>query len=120
MALKSRKKLRHIRHMRIRQKIKGTSEIPRFSVYISGKHLYVQFVDDDAGHTLASLSTLDKEMRKKRVGLNCKGAEILGNAVAEKALSAGIKKVIFDRGGFKYHGRIKTLAEAARKCGLEF
>ncbi len=120
MAFQSRKKLRHVRHMRIRQKIRGTSAVPRFSVCVTGKHLYVQFIDDDAGHTLVSISTLDKEMREKKVGLNCKGAEILGNAVAEKALSAGIKIVVFDRGGFKYHGRIKSLADTARKCGLEF
>jgi len=120
MANLSRKEKCNKRHRRIRKKIKGTASVPRLSVCITGKHLYVQFIDDDSEHTLVSLSTLDRDLRNNKIGLNCKGAEIVGKAVAEKALSSGIKKVVFDRGGFKYHGRIKKLAEVAREAGLEF
>ncbi len=90
------------------------------SVFTSGKHIYVQFIDDLRGHTLAAISTLDSQMREQSVNDNKQGAETLGTVAAERAQSAGISKVVFDRGGFKYHGRIQTLADAARKAGLQF
>ena len=87
---------------------------------VTGKHFYVQFIDDDRGHTLVSMSTLDPKFRSANIRPNCKGAEAVGKVVAEKALTAGINKVVFDRGGFKFHGRIKKLAEVVRAAGLEF
>ena len=120
MANLSRKKSRFRRHRRLRKKIAGTASIPRLSVCVTGKHFYVQFIDDDRGHTLVSLSTLDPKLRSENIQTNCKGAEIVGKVVAEKALTAGINKVVFDRGGFKFHGRIKKLAEVVRAAGVEF
>jgi large subunit ribosomal protein L18 len=106
----------------IRKKISGTQERPRLSVYRSINHMYVQVIDDDAGKTLLSLSTGSPDLResvKKSAGA-VKGAEMLGKAVAESCKSKGIKKVVFDRSGYLYHGRVKAIAEAARKGGLEF
>ena len=120
MANLSRKEKQKKRHCRIRNRIYGSAEVPRMSVYLSSKHIYIQFIDDILGKTLAASSTLTSKDSKKKVSCNCKGAEIVGKDAAEKALSAGIKKVIFDRGGFKYHGRIKMIAENARAAGLEF
>ena len=106
----------------IRKKISGTPERPRMSVYRSINHLYVQVIDDDAGKTLVSLSTGSPDLREKL--LKCagavKGAAALGAAVAESCKVKGIKKVVFDRSGYLYHGRVKAVAEAARKGGLEF
>ena len=82
--------------------------------------MYVQFIDDEAGHTLESVSTLVKKSNTDNLEANCKGAEIIGKLAADKALAAGITSVVFDRGGFKYHGRIKKIADAARKAGLKF
>jgi len=106
----------------IRKKISGTPERPRLSVYRSINNLYVQIIDDDAGKTLVSLSTGSpdlKEKLKKSAG-TVKGASALGTAVAESCKTKGITKVVFDRSGYLYHGRIKAVAEAARKGGLEF
>ncbi|WP_041076694.1 50S ribosomal protein L18 [Thermotoga caldifontis] len=109
------------RHLRIRKKIKGTPERPRLAVFRSEKHIYAQIIDDTKGHTLVAASTLDKELRGKLVKTyNVEAAKEVGRLIAQRALSLGIKKVVFDRGGFKYHGRIKALADAAREAGLEF
>lgn len=106
---------RQKRHLRIRKHVVGTSERPRLNVFRSNTGLYVQIIDDQAGHTLVSAST--KELK---LGKNLEAAESLGKLVAEKALKKGITKVVFDRGGYLYHGRIKALADAARAAGLEF
>ncbi len=109
------------RHLRIRKKVKGTPQKPRLAVFKSEKHIYAQIIDDTKGHTLVSASTLDKELRQ---GLsktyNVEAAKEVGRLIAQRALSLGIKTVVFDRGGFKYHGRIKALADAAREAGLKF
>lgn len=112
---------RLIRHRRIRRKVVGTPSRPRLSVFRSLKHIYAQIIDDSQGHVLASMSTLDHELRSKIDGMSkTKQAELVGTLLAEKALKKGVKRVVFDRGGYKYHGRVKALAEAARKAGLEF
>ena len=105
----------------MRGKVFGTAQSPRLSVYRSLKHIYSQLVDDTKGVTLAACSTLSPEMRKEVTrGGNIKAAEKVGRKMAEIALAQGIKKIVFDRGHYKYHGRVKALAEAARKEGLEF
>jgi large subunit ribosomal protein L18 len=104
-------------HARIRQKLSGTTERPRLNVYRSLNHIYAQVVDDQKGETLVSASTL---ALKLKTGGNVAAAKEIGKAIAEKAVEKGIKKVVFDRGGFLYHGRIKAVAEAAREAGLEF
>lgn len=109
------------RHLRIRKKVKGTPEKPRLAVFKSEKHIYAQIIDDTKGHTLVSASTLDKELRQKlSKTYNVEAAKEVGRLIAQRALSLGIKTVVFDRGGFKYHGRIKALADAAREAGLKF
>jgi large subunit ribosomal protein L18 len=108
--------------MRVRKRVKGSPERPRLNVFRSAKHIYAQVIDDTEGKTLTEASTLSSDLRSK-VGKdsgNKKGAGIVGGAVAEKALAKGIKKVAFDRNGFLYHGRVKSLADAARDKGLEF
>lgn len=116
--LKGREK----RHKRIRRKIIGTSVRPRLSVRRSINHLYTQIIDDAAGKTLLEVSTLSKDLKDKisKDAGNVKGAAVLGRILAEKCKKEGITKVVFDRAGYLYHGRIKTLAEAARKGGLSF
>lgn len=112
---------RKLRHKRIRKKIFGTQDRPRLSVYKSLKNLHAQLIDDISGNTLFSLSTSAKTFKKKQVyGGNVKAAQILGEAFAEEAKKKGIEKVIFDRSGFKYHGRLKSFADAVRKGGLKF
>jgi len=109
------------RHLRIRKKVKGTPEKPRLAVFRSEKHIYAQIIDDTKGHTLVSASTLDKELRQRlSKTYNTEAAREVGKLIAQRALSLGIKTVVFDRGGFKYHGRIKALADAAREAGLQF
>ncbi len=116
-----RKKLRRRRHLRIRKKVFGTSERPRLAVYRSNKHIYAQIIDDTKGHTLVFASTLDKELRDKlEKTWDKNAAREVGKLIGKRALEKGIKKVVFDRGGFKYHGRIKELADGAREAGLEF
>lgn len=117
MAIKSRTSLRVVRHARIRKRITGTNERPRLSVYRSTKHLSAQIIDDVKGHTLCSASSLEKELGASD---NIEGAKKLGLALAERAKAAGISAVVFDRGGYKYHGTIASLAEAAREGGLDF
>ena len=106
------------RHQRIRNKISGTVERPRLSVYRSDNHIVAQIIDDVAGHTLVAASSHEKNFAAN--GGNCEGAVLVGKLVAERALEKGIKEVVFDRGGYVYHGRVKSLAEGAREGGLEF
>ena len=109
------------RHQRVRAKVKGTISRPRLCVFRSLNHIYAQVIDDSKGHTLASASTLDPEMKDRAVGkVRTAKAELVGSLVAKRALSKGINQVVFDRGGYKYHGRVKALAEAARQGGLRF
>ena len=121
MSGKNPKAVREIRHKRVRQKVTGTTSRPRLCVFRSLNHIHAQLIDDSNGSTLASMSSLDSQVRSKTdgVGKN-KKAELVGALLAERALDKGIKQVVFDRGGYKYHGRVKALAEAARKGGLEF
>ncbi len=108
-------------HLRVRTRLAGTPERPRLCVYRSLNHIYAQVIDDRTGRTLAAASSLDKETRKQmKGGGNVAAAKIIGKAIAERALAAGIAQVAFDRGGYKYHGRIQALAEAAREAGLKF
>ena len=111
---------RHRRHKRVRAKVEGTTSRPRLCVFRSLNHIYAQVIDDLKGHTLASASTLDPEIKSETVGKVKTGkAELVGSVVAKRALSKGINQVVFDRGGYKYHGRVKALAEAARQAGLK-
>jgi len=105
-------------HQRIRRKLQGTAERPRLAVFRSVAHIYVQLIDDAGGRTLVSASTVEKE--GKRSGGNVAAAKEIGKLVAERAKEKGIGKVVFDRGGYQYHGRVKALADAARQAGLEF
>ncbi len=121
MAKVNSRAARLIRHARVRSKIKGNSERPRLAVFRSLNHIYVQVIDDSQGHTLAAASTLDPALKTRLESKNKSShAEMVGELIAEKAREKGITQVVFDRGGYKYHGRVKTLAEAARKAGLEF
>lgn len=115
----NRKQSSRTRHNRVRKKVAGTAERPRLAVHRSGKNIYAQVIDDVAGKTLAAASTLDKDLRKDS-GANVESAKKVGTAVAEAAKKAGVNTVVFDRGGFLYHGRIAALADAAREAGLEF
>ncbi len=109
------------RHRSIRVKLSGTTEAPRLAVYRSTKHIYAQLIDDVKGVTVASASSVDKELKEKLGhGGNIDAAKAVGEAIAKKALKAGVKDVVFDRGGFLYHGRIAAVADAAREAGLNF
>ncbi|MEJ2066728.1 MAG: 50S ribosomal protein L18 [Deltaproteobacteria bacterium] len=109
------------RKQRVRKKVQGTAERPRLTVYRSLRHIYAQVINDNTGQTLAAASTLSNALRGKlQTQGNAKAAQAVGELIAQEALERGIKKVVFDRNGFLYHGRIKTLAEAARQKGLEF
>jgi large subunit ribosomal protein L18 len=115
--LRQRNVIRQRIHFRIRQKMQGTAERPRLNVYRSLNHIYAQIVDDAKGETILSASTLASKMK---TGGNVAAAKEIGKLVAERAIEKGIKRVVFDRGGYLYHGRIKALADAARAAGLEF
>jgi large subunit ribosomal protein L18 len=116
-----REAARKRRHRRVRKQVVGTGQRPRFNVFRSLKHIYAQVIDDTRGHTLATASTLDPALRGKVKGLTkTEQAKLVGELLAKRALERGVKKVAFDRGGYKYHGRVKSLAEAAREGGLEF
>jgi large subunit ribosomal protein L18 len=112
-----RDEIRQRIHARIRRKLTGTTERPRLSVHRSLNHIYAQVIDDQTGETLVSASTL---ALKAKTGGNVAAAKEIGKTIAEKAVEKGVKKVVFDRGGYLYHGRIKALADAAREAGLEF
>lgn len=106
-------------HKRIRRKVAGTAERPRLAVYRSLKHIYAQIIDDRQGRTIASASTAEKNAEVKNGG-NLAGAKAIGELLAQRATAKGVKAVVFDRGGYLYHGRVKALADAARAAGLEF
>lgn len=110
---------RQRRKLRIRQRVTGSADQPRLSVFKSAKHLYAQIIDDGKGHTLASVSTVDKALRGK-VKATVAGAKLLGSALAKRAKQKGIERVLFDRNGFRYHGTLRALADAAREGGLKF
>ena len=116
----SKDKIRKRIHSRIRQRMTGSKERPRLNVYRSLNHIYVQLIDDGEGVTIASASTNNGKKGGKRSGGNVASAKEIGKQIAQQALGKGIKKVVFDRGGYLYHGRIKALADAAREAGLEF
>ncbi|HKS80651.1 MAG TPA: 50S ribosomal protein L18 [Candidatus Acidoferrales bacterium] len=108
-------------HVRMRKRIAGTSERPRLCVHRSSRHIRAQVVDDQTGRTLASASSLDKDVKKiLKGGGNIAASKVVGKAVAERARAKGVEKVVFDRGGYQYHGRVQALAEAAREAGLKF
>lgn len=108
-------------HRRVRVRVEGTSERPRLSVYRSIGHIYAQVIDDRTGRTLAAASSIDKDTRKDlKAGGNVAAAKAIGKKIADRARAAGVELVVFDRGGYKYHGRIAALAEAAREAGLKF
>ncbi|MCD6254491.1 MAG: 50S ribosomal protein L18 [Thermotogae bacterium] len=116
-----REKLRARRHLRVRKKISGTPDRPRLCVFRSNKHIYAQVIDDTTGHVLCSASTLDKELRSTlEKTWNKDAAREVGKLVGKRALERGITTVVFDRGGYKYHGRVKELADGAREAGLKF
>lgn len=117
----SRSKIRAKKHYKLRNRINGTSERPRLSVFRSNDHMYAQIIDDTVGKTLVSASTLDKDVKAELEKTNnVEAATVVGTVVAKKALEKGITTVVYDRGGFVYEGKVKALAEAAREAGLEF
>ena len=117
----SRQLAREKRHYRIRNKISGTPAKPRLAVFRSNKHMYAQIIDDVAGHTLVCASTVDKGIAEAlKYTSNTDAAKAVGKALGEKAVAAGISQVVFDRGGYLYHGKIQALADAAREAGLKF
>ena len=117
----SRSEARFRRHARVRKKVAGTPECPRLSVFRSTAEIYAQLIDDQAGRTLVAASTIDQDLRAKMDGLKkVEQARLVGKTVAQRALDKGIQQVVFDRGGFRYIGRVKALADAAREGGLEF
>ena len=117
MAQRNRAAVRNAVHRRIRRKVRGSTERPRLAVYRSLNHIYAQVIDDERGQTLVSASTTEKELRGGTGG-NVEAAERVGRTIAERALAAGITSVVFDRGGYLYHGRVKALTDAARAAGL--
>jgi len=117
--LAGRTAARHKRHERIRLRVAGTTERPRLAVFRSLSHIYAQIIDDTSGRTLAAASTTEKELRGS-TSTKSEEAAVVGRLIAERARSAGVDHVVFDRAGFRYHGRIKSLADAAREAGLDF
>ena len=117
----NRRKARLRRHRSIRRRLEGTPERPRLNVFRSLNHIYAQVIDDSDGKTLTSASTVDREIRDQLNGMTkTEQARVVGKVLAERAVAKGVKEVVFDRGGYQYHGRVKALAEAAREGGLEF
>ena len=118
---KSRSAVRVNKHRKLRNRLSGTPECPRLAVFRSNNHMYAQIIDDTVGHTLVSASTLQKEVKAELNKTNdVEAAAYLGKVIAERAIEKGIKDVVFDRGGFIYHGKIQALADAAREAGLNF
>lgn len=117
MARESRSEKRERIHERIRKRVTGTQERPRLAVFRSSNHIYAQVIDDSQGRTLVAAGSTEKELRGK--GGNVEGAKLIGRTVAERAKQKGITRIVFDRGGYQYHGRVKALADAAREAGLE-
>lgn len=121
MAKKTRSAARIMRHQRVRKRISGTPERPRLNVFRSLNEIYAQIIDDESGRTLAAASTIDNELRSQMDGkTKTEQARLVGEAIAQRAQAAGIEQVVFDRGGYKYIGRVKALAEGAREGGLKF
>ena len=119
--MKSKHQLAQLRHWRVRKKVSGTKDRPRMSVFFSNENIHVQFIDDKAGKTLAAASTLSKVTPdREKLAANVKSAKTIGTIAAKTALDKGIKQVVFDRGGARYHGKVKALADAAREAGLQF
>lgn len=118
MTVKSQQ-ARKRRHERLRKRLSGTTERPRLNVFRSDKHIYAQVIDDTAGKTIASASDVETDLREGE-GTKSQRAVTVGRLIAERAINAGVKQVVFDRGGYQYHGRVKALADAAREAGLEF
>jgi large subunit ribosomal protein L18 len=119
--MKTKEDIRNRIHRRIRKKLAGTPARPRLAVFRSQSHIYAQIIDDDGGRTLAAASSLDKDVKgDHKRGANVAAAKAVGNLIATRAKEKGIEAVVFDRGGFQYHGRIKALADAAREGGLKF
>lgn len=117
----SRSKARQRRHLRVRKRVMGTPTRPRLNVFRSLSEIYAQVIDDEAGHTLVSASSIDSELRKKMAGkTKTEQSEIVGQAIAKRAKAAGINEVVFDRSGYRYIGRVKALADGAREGGLQF
>ncbi len=108
------------RHVRIRKRVVGSAERPRLSIYRSNLHVYAQVIDDTKGHTLAAASSAEAALKGEKNGGNLDGAKAVGKLIAERAKAAGIEKVVYDRGGYLYHGRVQALADAAREGGLDF
>jgi large subunit ribosomal protein L18 len=117
---KARREGRIRRHRRVRKKVHGTAARPRLAVYRSNKHVSVQLIDDDEGRTIAAASTIEAAQRTAGTGSSVAAATRVGELIAERAKAAGVTKVVFDRGGYAYHGRVAAIAEAARTAGLEF
>lgn len=118
---KSRSFARHRKHARVRKKIQGTPDIPRLNVFRSLVEIYAQLIDDESGHTIVSASSLDHDLRTQMKGLKkTEQANLVGKSLAERAGDKGIRQVVFDRGGYRYIGRVKALADGARQSGLEF
>lgn len=121
MKIKSRNAARKKRHLRVRRRLEGTAQRPRLNVFRSSSHIYAQVIDDESGHTLLAASSLDPEIRESLAsGGNADAARQVGELLARRALDQGIGQVVFDRSGYKYHGRVAALADAAREKGLDF
>lgn len=120
MRTQKKQKLAQLRHFRIRKKVIGSSERPRMSVRFTSQNIYVQFIDDAAGKTIAAISTVSKALSKEKTGANVATSKRVGTMAAEAAKTKGIKSVVFDRSGARYHGKVKALADAAREAGLQF
>lgn len=121
LTLLSRNLVRRRSHLRIRSRVRGRAQAPRLNVYRSIGHIYAQIIDDAGGRTLVAASSLDKELRKSlKGGGNVAAAKVVGQVLAARAKAAGLSRVVFDRGGYAYHGRVKALADAAREGGLQF
>jgi large subunit ribosomal protein L18 len=118
--MENKNETRKKRHLRIRNRVIGTPARPRLNVYRSNQNMYAQVIDDTRGHTLVAASSLDTTLRTAKNGGNIDGAKAVGLLIAERAKAAGVDKVVFDRGGYLYHGRIQALADAAREGGLDF
>ena len=121
MQLQEKELLRKKRHRRVRYKVNGTAERPRLNVSRSIQHIYAQLIDDTSGHTVAAASTVDASLRESlKSGGNIEAAKAVGKLIAERGQAKGIQAVVFDRGGYKYHGRVQALADGAREAGLQF
>ena len=116
----NRKAARQRIHTRIRKKMSGTAERPRLAVHFSGRHVYAQVIDDDAGKTVVAVSTLQEDLAGKKAAANRESAQRVGKAIAQKLLEKKVENVVFDRGGYIFHGKVKALADAAREGGLKF